>query len=81
MRALLFCSMALAASQMCNAAQFELSRTELRSMAQLSKGATLDVAALPLNSQSAAKVRLKRIEIYAPSARIYLMDSTGLVCC
>ena len=77
MRALLVCSIALAASQMCAAAQFELSRAELRSMTQLSKGATLDIAALPLNSQIAAKVRLKRIEIYAPSARIYLMDSTG----
>lgn len=77
MRALVICSIALAASQMCAAAQFELSRAELRAMTQLSTGATLDVAALPSNSQNAAKVRLKRIEIYAPSARIYLIDNTG----
>ena len=77
MRALLMCSITLLANQAGAAAQFELSRTELQNMAQLSKGATVDIAALPLNSQSAAKVRLKRIEIYAPSARIYRMDSTG----
>ncbi len=77
MRALFVCSIALAVSQVCAAAQFELSRAELISMAQLSKGATVDIAALPLNSQTAAKVRLKRLEIYAPSARIYLIDSTG----
>ncbi len=77
MRALFVCSIALAASQICAAAQFELSRTELRTMTQLSTGATLDIAALPSNSQIAAKVRLKRIEIYAPGARIYLMDKTG----
>ena len=76
MRALLLYSLAFVASH-AGAAQFELSRTELQNMAQLSKGATLDIAALPLNSQSAAKVRLKRIEIYAPSARIYRIDSTG----
>ena len=76
MRALFMCSIALLASH-ANAFQFELSRTELQNMAQLSKGATLDIAALPISSQSAAKVRLKRIEIYAPSARIYQMDSAG----
>ena len=72
MRALFMCSIALFASH-ANATQFELSRTELQNMAQLSKGATLDIAALPISSQSAAKVRLKRIEIYAPGARIYRM--------
>ena len=82
MRTLLACSMALAASQAFAtpsfaASTFELSRSELQNMAQLSKGATLDIAALPVNSQRAAKVRLKRIEIYAPSARIYRVDSTG----
>jgi len=59
------------------ATTFELSRAELQSMAQLANGATLDIAALPSNSQSAAKVRLKRIEIYAPDARIYRIDSAG----
>lgn len=77
MRTLILCSIALAASQAFASPGFELSRTELQNLAQLSKGATLDVAALPMNSQNAAKVRLKRIEIYAPSARIYRVDSTG----
>ncbi len=77
LRALLISSMAFAASQTGVAAEFKLSRAELLSMAQLSKGATLELAAMPVNSQSAAKVRLKRIEIYAPSAKIYQIDETG----
>ena len=77
MRALLICSIALAAGQAFAAAEFKLSRAELTDMAQLPKGATLELDALPTTSQSAAKVRLKRIEIYAPGAKIYHLDATG----
>ncbi len=77
MRTFLVCSLALATSQAFAAATFELSRAELQSMTQSAKGATLEIAALPVTSQSAAKVRLKRIEIYAPSTRIYRVDSAG----
>ena len=41
MRALLMCSITLLASQAGAAAQFEISRTELQNMAQLSKGVEL----------------------------------------
>ena len=77
LRALLISSVASAASQASGAAEFKLSGAELLSMAQLSKGATLELAALPVTSQSAAKVRLKRIEIYAPSTKLYRVDAAG----
>ena len=77
MRALFMCSIALAAGQAFAGAEFKLSRAELNAMTQLPKGATLELDALPSTSQSAAKVRLKRIEIYAPGAKIYRIDESG----
>jgi len=77
MRTLLFCSIALAAGQAFAATEFKLSRAELSKMAHLQKGATLEIEALPVDSQRAANVRLKRIEIYAPDSKIYRLDESG----
>lgn len=57
----------------------QLPRSEVRQALRLSVGESMQFSSLPLGSGRSASVRMRRVEAYAPGAKIYEATAKGLI--
>lgn len=69
--------LSLAAQTAWAADGFRLSSDELRALTRLAPGQQTELSAVPVAKNRAEALKVKRIDIYAPDARIYVIDDKG----
>ncbi|MGQ0798493.1 MAG: M12 family metallo-peptidase [Pseudomarimonas sp.] len=56
----------------------QMTRSEVRAALRLEVGQSAELAELPLGGERSASVRMRRVEVYAPGAKVYEATATGL---